>query len=310
MSFHQRLLVIGGSGFIGSHLVARLAAQGRQVLVPTRRYTHARHLLPLPTVDIVEADVNDDATLARLVAGQDAVINLVGVLHSDRGDPYGKIFRAVHVELPRRVARTCVTQGVERLLHMSALGADPKGPSMYLRSRGDGELAVRGIFDAWQKGELTIFRPSVVFGPEDRFMNTFAKLARCAPVLPVASADSRLQPIWVGDVANAMATALDERRTYGKIYPLAGPHAYTLGELVERAAAWSGHPRRVLRLPTALGRLQAALLEHMPGTPMLTRDNLDSLKRDAVLDTPLAAELNLRPTALDAVVPRYLGSRP
>lgn len=156
---YPRILVLGGSGFIGSHLVARLAGQGRKLLVPTRRYMSARHLLPLPTVDIALADLSDDATLARLVQGHDAVINLVGTLHGERGTPYGKTFRALHVELPERLARACVAQGVTRMLHMSALGADSQGASMYQRSKGDGETAVRRVFDAWPEGALTSSGP-------------------------------------------------------------------------------------------------------------------------------------------------------
>ncbi|GAA4324491.1 complex I NDUFA9 subunit family protein [Pigmentiphaga soli] len=300
--------MIGGSGFIGSHLVARLVSEGRKVTVPTRRYIRARHLILLPTVDVIEADIHDDAALAGLVQGQDAVVNLVGILHGDRGRPYGKAFRRNHVELPERIARACAAHGVRRLLHMSALGADPAGPSMYLRSKGDGEAAVRKVFDAWPDGALTIFRPSVVFGPEDQFMNRFASLARLLPVLPLAASSARLQPVYVGDVALATAHALDDPRTYGRSYALAGPQSYTLGELVERAAAWSGHRRRVLPLPLALGKLQAGLLELLPGEPPLSRDNLDSLSRDAVTDEPIAAELDVPPTALEAIAPDYLGS--
>ncbi|MDX3907068.1 MAG: complex I NDUFA9 subunit family protein [Pigmentiphaga sp.] len=303
---YPRILVLGGSGFIGSHLVARLAAQGRKLLVPTRRYINARHLLPLPTVDIVEADLFDDAALARLLQEQDAVINLVGVLHGDRGTPYGKTFRKLHVELPERIAQACVAKGVTRFLHMSALGADSKGASMYQRSKGDGEAAVRRVFDAWPDGALTIFRPSVVFGPDDRFLNMFASLARWLPALPVAGASARLQPIYVGDLTEAMANALDDRRTYGKAYPLAGPQAYTLRELIEKAAAWSGHRRRVVPLPMGLGKLQAAFMEMLPGTPLISRDNLDSLATDNVLESPLAPELGVHPSSLEALAPDYL----
>lgn len=306
---HKRVLVIGGSGFIGSHLVALLAAQGKRILVPTRRYMHARHLILLPTVDVVEADIHDDAVLAGLVKGQDAVINLVGILHGDRGTPYGDQFRRNHVELPKRIAQACVDHGVTRLVHMSALGADSNGPSMYQRSRGDGEAAVQRTYGALEGSDLTIFRPSVVFGPEDHFLNLFSKLARWFPVLPIAGADSRMQPIYVGDVAQAITHALDDPRTYGKIYPLAGPQTYTLGELVSRAAAWGGHPRPVLKLPMGLGKLQAGFMEMLPGEPLMSRDNLDSLTRDNVLNEGIAPELEIHPTALEAIAPEYLAGQ-
>lgn len=306
---HQRVLVIGGSGFIGSHLVARLAAAGKRVLVPTRRYAHARHLILLPTVDVIEADVHDDATLARLVQGQDAVINLVGILHGDRGTPYGDAFRQAHVELPKRIAQACVTAGVGRLLHMSALGADSNGASMYQRSRGDGEAAVQRTYAPLERGALTIFRPSVVFGSGDNFMNLFARLARWFPILPIAAAQSRMQPVYVGDVAAAFGNALDEPRTYGKTYTLAGPQVYTLAELVRKAAAWGGHARPVIGLPISLGKLQAGFMECLPGTPLMSRDNLDSLARDNVSKQPMAPELDVHPTALEAVAPDYLAGR-
>lgn len=307
----QRVLVIGGSGFIGSHLVARLASLGKNIRVPTRRYMQARHLLPLPTVDIVETDIHDDAALARLIEGQDAVINLVGALHSESGAPYGKTFRRLHVELPERIARICAEQGVTRLIHMSALGADSAGASMYQRSRGDGEAVIRRIFENWPQGELTIFRPSVVFGPEDRFLNLFAALARWLPILTLAGGNARLQPIYVGDVALAIAKALDDRLTYGKTYELAGPQVYTLKELVGLAATWSGHPRPILPMPMALGKLQACVLGLLPGKPLISSDNLDSLKRDNVLSAPMAPELDMHPTTLETIAPDYLaGAHP
>ncbi|WP_420223563.1 complex I NDUFA9 subunit family protein [Pigmentiphaga litoralis] len=306
---HQRVLVIGGSGFIGSHLVAQLAAQGKRIVVPTRRYIRARHLILLPTVSAIEADIHDDRDLDALIAGQDAVINLVGVLHGDRGVPYGNAFRKMHVELPDRIARACVRHGVTRLLHMSALGADPAGKSMYQRSRGDGEAAVHRAFDGVEGNALTVFRPSVVFGPNDRFMNLFARLARFFPVLPIAGADARLQPIFVGDVAQAMTNALDDPRTYGKTYSLAGPQTFTLGELVRLAALWGGHKRPVVKIPMGLGKLQAAFMEMLPGEPIMSRDNLDSLATDNVMNDALAPELDLHPTSLDAVAPDYLAGQ-
>lgn len=299
------VLLIGGSGFIGSHVAARLAEQAVSIVVPTRHEAHAMHLMPLG-VDIVEADIHDDATLRRLVAGKDAVINLVGILYAQRGTPYGDAFRRAHVELPWRIVEACAAAGVPRYLHMSALGADPQGPSMYQRSKGDGEQAAR----ANPAVAATIFRPSVVFGEDDNFLNMFARLQRHAPFLPLACAHARFQPVYVGDVADAFVRALFERRTAGRIVELGGPEIYTLEELVHLAGRYSGHERKVLALPDGLARLEAMFFELLPGTPMLSRDNLDSMKIDNVVNPStqaLTAEaLGIKLTALEAVGPQYL----
>ena len=299
------VVLFGGTGFIGSHLAARLAEHEMTIVVPTRHEAHAMHLMPLG-VDIVEADIHDDATLRRLVAGRDAVINLVGILHSRRGTPYGPEFRRAHVELPRRIVAACAAAGVPRYLHMSALGADPGGASMYQRSKGDGELAAR----AEAAVAATIFRPSVVFGPEDNFLNMFARLQRHLPLVPLAGADCRFQPVFVGDVADAFVHALLEPRTRNQTYELGGPGIYTMAELVRLAGRYSGHPRPVLKLPDALARLQAGFFEMLPGTPLITRDNLDSMKTGNVVkasDGVLTAEaLGIKLTPLESVAPQYL----
>ena len=304
---HSNILVIGGAGFIGRHIVARLTARGLRVTVPTRRRARARHLILLPTIDVVECDVHDDAALGRLIRDKDAVINLIGVLHGSqgkRGSSYGREFADSHVELPRRIVASCIALGVERVLHMSALGADSKGPSMYQRSKGDGEAIVQASTLDW-----TIFRPSVVFGPEDNFLNLFASLAKFFPVLPIGGADARFQPVWVGDVADAFVNALDNRATFRRIYELAGPQIYRLRELVAFAAAASGHPRPVVGLPAGVARVQALLLEILPGEPLMSRDNLDSMKIDNVAgEQPFrpAPELAVRATPLEAEAPAYL----
>jgi uncharacterized protein YbjT (DUF2867 family) len=299
---HPTVLVIGGSGFIGSHLVAQLSADGWRVIVPTHRSDHARHLLLLPLVETVEADVHDEATLARLTEGMDAVINLVGILHSRPGSPYGPDFARAHVELPEKIVAACVAARVQRYLHMSALGAAIDAPSMYLRSKAAGEQAAR----ANPALPVTIFRPSVVFGEEDHFLNLFAYLQKWFPLMPLAGADARFQPVYVGDVAHAFVQALKNPRTIGKTYELAGPKVYTLRELVELAGTYTGHRRPVIALPDAMARMQAMLLEHAPGTPLMSRDNLDSMKVDNVASGPIAPELELELTALEAVAPHYL----
>lgn len=301
---YPSILVVGGTGFIGSHLVAQLAASGRRVIVPTRHMSRSRMFSVLPTVEVVEADVHDPAVLSRLMREVDAVINLVGILHSGHGaagSTYGPAFARAHVELPKKIVAACLASQVRRYLHMSALGASEKGASMYLRSKADGETA------AFAPGlETTVFRPSVVFGPEDKFLNLFAKLQKFFPVMPLGGANARFQPVYVGDVAQAFVNALEHPSTYGRIYELAGPKIYTLRELVELAGGLSGHPRPVLALPPALARLQALALEFMPGGPLMSRDNLDSMKQDNVASGPIASELGISPTALEAVAPRYL----
>ena len=298
---HQTIALIGGTGFIGRDLVNRLVKDGRHVRIATRRRAHAAALSMFP-VEILEVDVYDPVQLAAFIHGADAVVNLAGILHSRRGEPYGPDFARVHVELPKKIAAACVAEGVPRLLHMSALGARSDGTSMYLRSKGDGELVVRSASGL----HPTIFRPSVVFGPGDRFLNTFANLQRNLPVIPLACAQARFQPVYVGDVAQAILRALDLERSHGKIYELGGPHIYTLEALVRFAGETIGQDRRIIRLPRWAGRLQARLFELLPGEPVLTRDNLDSMKIDNVLSAPMAAELGIMPTSLEAVAPEYL----
>ncbi|VVE80933.1 complex I NDUFA9 subunit family protein [Pandoraea sputorum] len=289
--------VVGGTGFIGSHLVARLVTLGHAVRLPTRRVEAAKALGVLPGVELVECDVHDPRALERVIAGSDAVINLVGILHSDRGTPYGRAFARAHVELPRKIAQACNDRGVTRLVHMSALGADSNGPSMYQRSKGDGEAVIRESGLA-----ATIFRPSVVFGPGDHFLNTFAKLQRRLPIVPLASANARFQPIYVTDVAQAFARALECDATIGKTYELGGPEVYTLEALVRFAGAACGCERPILPLPDSTARLQAAIFEKIPGEPIITRDNLDSMTVDNVLTGPLAPELDLTPNGLEIAV--------
>ncbi len=301
----SNILVIGGAGFIGRHIVARLSGRGLRVTVPTRRRARARHLILLPTVDVVECDIHDDAALSDLIRHKDAVINLVGVLNGSRATPYGPQFARAHVELPRRIVAACENYGIERLLHMSALGADSNGPSMYQRSKGDGETVVQTAELDW-----TIFRPSVVFGPDDSFLNLFAKLAKFFPILPIGGANARFQPVWVGDVAEAFVNALNNIDTYRKTYELAGPHIYRLRDLVQFAAAASGHPRPVIGLPDGLARLQAMVMELMPGEPLVSRDNLDSMKVHNIAKQPYvpAPELKIQATPLEAEAPYYLSN--
>lgn len=307
----MRVLVTGGTGFIGQHLVACLVRAGHRVHVPTRRYQKGRDLLVFPTLSLFEADIHDDAVLERLLSQVDAVINLVGVLYSKPGKPYGAQFKQAHVDLPRRIAAACRRTGVRRLLHVSALGADIDGPSGYQRSKAAGEAAIKAEFDSYPEGCYTIFRPSVVFGREDHFMNMFAGLARWLPVLPLAGAQARMQPVYVRDVASAMANSLQNSQTYGNTYAVAGVSQYSLGELARLAARWSGRPRPVWPMPRFVGYMQALMFEMLPGRPLMSRDNLRSLQVDNVSNETMAPELGVVPTPLESVVPSYLrGGKP
>ena len=289
---HENILVVGGSGFVGRHLVAALAARGARVTVPTRRRDRAKHLILLPTVDVVEADVRDQKSLERLAEGRDAVINLAGILH-------GPGFTATHVELAQGVVNACHNAGVKRLLHMSALGADPNARSEYLRSKGIGEQAVLAADDL----EVSVFRPSVIFGPEDRFLNLFARLAQFFPVLAVGSPGARFQPVYVGDVVRAFVAALDDRDAARKRYDLCGPRQYTLRQLVEFVCAVTGRRRLVIGLPDNLSYLQAWALELLP-LKLLTRDNYYSMQVPNVCEG--AFPFGIHPVLLEAVAPSWL----
>jgi uncharacterized protein YbjT (DUF2867 family) len=297
---HQAIAIIGGSGFIGSHLVNALVELGKDVRIATRRRYNARHLTLLP-IDVIETDVFDPVQLARFLERADAVINLVGTLHGGRGTPYGAEFARMHVELPTRIVAACEGKGVHRLIHVSALGADPNGPSMYLRSKGDGEKAVHASTLA-----TTIFRPSVVFGPEDRFLNQFAFLQRVFPVIPLASPDAQFQPVFVGDVAKAIVNVLDLDAASGRTYELGGPSVYTLEQLVQYCGDVIGRHARIIRLPNGLARLQALSFEMAPGEPLISRDNLDSMTVPSVLSGALAPELGIEPAAIETIAPVYL----
>lgn len=298
------IAVLGGTGFVGRALCERLTrhSPSTMLVVPTRRARHADALRPLPTADIRVADVHDDAALDTVLAGCDAVVNLVAILHGS-----ARAFEQVHVRLPERLAAACARAGIARVVHVSALGVtdDPaSAPSNYLRSKSAGEAVLRASPLA-----LTLLRPSVMFGAEDRFMNLFASLQRFAPVVPLAGADARFQPVWVDDVAEAIVRCLARAGTIGQTFECAGPEVFTLAELVRLAGRWSGHERPVLPLPGGLGRLQAAVMEWLPGEPLMSRDNLDSMKAPNVASGRLPGldALGIDAASLAEVAPGYLG---
>lgn len=300
----NRLLILGGTGFVGRALLALLVERsggGDRLVVPTRRWGHGTAVRSLPGVELVEADVHDHATLVRLAAGCDAVVNLVAVLHGNE-----ERFRLVHAELPRLAANACLSAGVRRFVHISALGAASDAPSMYLRSKAAGEAVLQssGL-------DLTVLRPSVIFGAEDKFLNLFARLQALAPAMPLAGASARFQPVWVHDVAAAIVRCLDQRLTIGQAYECAGPTVYTLADLVRLAGRWSGHERPVLPLPDAVARLQALAMEMLPGEPLMSRDNLASMQVPNVASgrVPGLPALGIEPTSLEAIAPAYLSGR-
>lgn len=298
----KNVLLIGGSGFVGGWIANRLSERGIRVIIPSRHRDHTKKATMMPTVYVVEADVHDPKTLTELMKGMDAVINLVGILHDgDSRQPYGKRFAEAHVELPKKIVAAMKQSGVRRLVHMSALKASADAPSGYLRSKAAGEAAVLA---AAKELDVTIFRPSVIFGPGDAFLNKFASLLKLFPVLPLAGATARFQPAYVGDVADAMVDCLTHSDTFGQVYELAGPRAYSLRELVDYVARLSGRCRTVINLGSGLAALQARVLSLLPNPP-LSPDNLRSLSVPSVTDgsrNPPAWQ----PHALEAVAPGYL----
>jgi NADH dehydrogenase len=302
----KNVLVLGGSGFVGRHVCEALNRAGVYATVATRRLP-ARSVQMLPFVTVVQADVHDSASLAALVRGHDAVINLIAILHGDRAS-----FDKVHVQFPRQLAHACMQAGVKRMVHVSALGADQHGPSLYQRSKAQGEAALQS--EVVHGLQLSVLRPGVIFGADDAFMNLFAKLQSIAPLVPLAGAHTRFQPVWVQDVAQAVVYALQHQDAIGQTYELAGPQVFTLKELVQHAGRWSHHARPVFALPDSLAYVQAWLMEMLPGTPLMSRDNLASMQVDNIAqgELPGLTELGV-PTAarLDSVfaLPQFTANR-
>ena len=275
------ILLIGGNGFVGRVLAAQLQAKGYSVLLPTSHLAAARELRMLPKVHLEEADVHDFDELQSLCARVEpngAVMNLVGVLHDKPAVPYGKVFKAAHVDLPKNIITAMQLHGLKRYLHMSALGADSHGPSMYQRSKGDGEAAVKASELDW-----TIFRPSVIFGAQDQFINLFTKLAKLLPVMPLANHQAKFQPVSVDDVATAFAMALTMPQTIHQSYNLVGPTIYTMKEIVEFAARKAKTSCAIIHVPDFVGYLQALAFEFLPVPTLMSRDNIASMRLPNVL---------------------------
>ena len=301
----KKILIFGGTGFVGTQVCEKLNQASCRVTVATRRREHARHLQLLPLVDVIEIDLHDSAALAALVAGHDAVVNLIAILHGSE-----EAFQKVHVQWPLTLIRACKAAGVRRMVHISALGAAIDSPSKYQRSKARGEAALLGA-----GLDVTVLRPSVIFGAGDSFLNTFAHLQQVFPVIPLAGSEARFQPVWVGDVASAVVRCLEDNTTAGQVYEACGPQVFTLKQLVQLAGSYAGinhgQGRPVMGLPDALARIQAFFMELAPGNPMLSRDNLDAMKTDNVASGQLPGlqALSITPAALAAIAPTYLGAR-
>jgi uncharacterized protein YbjT (DUF2867 family) len=300
----QRLCILGGSGFVGRHLCAKLIAAGYQVRVLTRRRATQGDLLVLPGIELVEANIYDPEALSRQLQGCDAVINLVGILNEKRRP--GRRFEDAHVRLPELVVEACRRNGIQRLLHMSALKADAQnGPSRYLRTKGQGEDQVHAAADI----HVTSYRPSVVFGPDDHFFNRFARLLAWAPgFFPLACAEARFAPVFVGDVTTAFVRALENPQTYGQRYELCGPRPYTLQQLVEYTAQLTQHKTRIIPLGRRLSWLQGLLMEHLPTQPF-SRDNVLSTRCNSLCKSAFPKVFQVTPATVEAIVPAYLGPR-
>lgn len=306
----MKILILGGTGFVGKALCEALNRQGlHAITVVSRDPSRHKAVAMLPGVTLVSADVHRDDDLQRVMWGQDAVINLIALLQGKPQD-----FHHVHVELAQRLVRVMQATGVKRLVHVSALGIpdDPQGPmpSHYLRTKYAAEQVLREAAEA-HRIELTVLRPSVIFGPEDRFLNLFAGLQRIFPLLPLGSPQAQFQPVWLNDVTLAIARCLNDRGTIGKIYECAGPRVWTLSELVRFAGHAAGArcmAARVIHLPDGLAQLQALMLTWLPGPPLISPDNVNSMRVPNVATGRHGSlrDLGIEPASLEMIAPDYL----
>jgi NADH dehydrogenase len=300
MKKHQ-IAVLGGAGFIGRYVVNRLAGRGEVLTVGGRHAADAKFLKlkgEVGQVGLVNIAIDDEAMLPAFLAGQDALVNCVGIVQ-ERG---AQKFDTVHHTAPARLARLAREAGIARFVHISAIGADPRSPSAYARSKAAGEQAMRDAFPT-----ATILRPSIVFGPEDDFFNRFAAMAMVSPVLPVIGGETRFQPVYVGDVADAVIACLDDPATAGRTYELGGPKVYTFRALLEVLLAEIGRHRKLVEIPFGLASLQARLMAILPKPP-LTADQVEMLRRDNIVSSGALtlATLGIEPIAVEAILPTYL----
>jgi NADH dehydrogenase len=314
----KNIFVLGGTGFVGAHVCEKLVRAGWHVTVPTRRRNNAKGIMHLPGLTVLEMNVHDEQALARAMADMDAVVNLVAILHGTEA-----AFEATHVALVAKVVRASAAAGIRQLVHVSALGADAKHPdappSRYLRSKSRGEVLLLQPADAPWPFDVTVLRPSVIFGAEDKFLNLFAKLQGIFPFMPLAGAQARFQPVWVQDVASAVVQSLQYSGSHtatdvaaARIFELCGPDVFTLAQLVHNAGVWAGvnqgRGRPVIPLPDWAGRVQALAMECAPGAPLMSRDNLDSMKvpNVAIGQHPGLAALGIAAAAVEPIARGYL----
>ncbi len=294
----KNTVVLGGSGFVGSAIVAKLVSAGYQVTVLTRRLDHAKHLSLLPGVTLKVCNVFDAQALRSALQGADAVINLLGILHQS-----GKAsFTQVHEHLPVQLAKLCQDLGIKRLLHMSSLCAATDAPSLYLRSKGQAEVALAGHVPALA---ITVFRPSIIFGRADQFINLFAGLIKHLPLVVLVKPNAKFQPVWVEDVATCFVASLNQPASFGLSYDLVGPKVYTFRALLKAIMQTLGVHKPILGLNDALSYAQAFLMECLP-IKLMSRDNIRSMQVDSVSDQAFPEWLELRPSALETVMPQYL----
>ena len=294
----KNTVVLGGSGFVGSAIVAKLVSAGYQVTVLTRRLDHAKHLSLLPGVTLKVCNVFDAQALRTALHGADAVINLLGILHQSAKAS----FTQVHEHLPMQLAKLCQDLGIKRLLHMSSLCAATDAPSMYLRSKGQAEVALAGFVSDLA---ITVFRPSIIFGRADQFINLFAGLIKHLPLVVLVKPNAKFQPVWVEDVAACFVASLNEPASFGLSYDLVGPKVYTFRALLKAIMQTLGEHKPILGLNDALSYAQAFLMECLP-IKLMSRDNIRSMQQDSVSDQAFPEWLDLRPSALETVMPQYL----
>ena len=294
----RKICVLGGSGFVGSSIVAKLDQDGYAVTVLTRRRESAKHLFLLPNVTVVECNVMDDQALKAALSGADAVVNLIGILHQSGRTS----FDAMHHQLPSRLAKICEATGIKRLIQMSSLQADRNAPSEYLRSKAAGEAALLAFA---QKLNITIFRPSIIFGRGDSFINLFATLIKFLPVVLLAKPNAKFQPVWVEDVASCFVASIQNTQTYGQVYELAGPKVYSFRELVQQVMTTLKVKRPIIGLCDKLSYAQAFMMELLP-VKLMSRDNVRSMEVDSVSSQPFPPIFGVVPASLEAVITEYL----